>query len=89
MGLKTESVGFAAGIFESMVMAFTPDDVISAVDGLVHTAVDKDMSGVQKFNWVIDQSKDLLPRILKPVLLFLAQALYDGMVEKAKNGRKV
>ena len=77
------------GIMIIPVISSLSDDVISAVDGLVHTAVDKDMSGVQKFNWVIDQSKDLLPRILKPVLLFLAQALYDGMVEKAKNGRKV
>lgn len=89
MDFKTDGAKITISVIESLVMTFTPDDVIKAVDKLVYTAVDKDMSGVQKFNWVINEAKDLLPRILKPVLLFLAQSLYDGMVEKANDGRKV
>ena len=82
--LKEESVKVGFAIVESVILTFTPDDIIEAVNELVHIAVDKDMTGVQKFNWVIDEAKDLLPRLLKPILVFLAQSLYDTMVETAK-----
>ena len=82
---KEESIKVGFAIVESVIMTFTPDDIIKAVDKLVHTAVDMDMSGVQKFNWVINEANDLLPRLLKPILMFLAQALYDGMIEKVKG----
>ena len=88
MNFKEDSAKVAIAVAESLILTLTPDDVIKGMDKLVHTAVDKNMTGEQKFNWVINEARDFLPRILKPILVFIAQALYDGMVEAAKTDAK-
>ena len=85
MDFKEEGAKLTIAVVESVIMTFTPDDIIKAVNELVHTAADKDMSGIDKFNWVINEAKDLLPRLLKPILMFLAQSLYDSMTVAVKN----
>lgn len=85
MDYREELTTMSLGVVDELILKYTPDDVIKKANELVHIAVDKDMTGSEKFEWVLGQVKPLLSWILKAFGSKLVQLLYNIMMEK-KNG---
>lgn len=60
----------------------TPDGIIEKTGELVDTAFDKDMTGAEKFEWVLDQIKPLLGWLIRNFAEKLVQLMYEILVEK-------
>ena len=81
MDYRQEGIKLAVATLETIVMTVTPNEIIEKVDELVHMAVDKDMTGMEKFMWVLQQAQPLVYKLFKGALMLLIQALYDKMME--------
>ena len=90
MDYKDEGIKLAVGVIDDMIIKFTPDDAISAIDALVHVAVDRDTSGEDKAKWVLEQAKELVEGVWEFVLPRLIDLMYKimmGYVEDFRNGK--
>jgi hypothetical protein len=65
-----------------IAITFTPDEAIKEIDALVRIAVDKTMTGEEKFEWVKNKALDLAYNIWKWALPRLIQMAYDAMMNR-------
>ena len=75
-----EIVDFQLGVIDKIVLEVTPDVMITKANELVHAAVDKDMTGAEKFAWVVDQVKPALTWAVGLLAEVLVQLLYNMMM---------
>ena len=87
MDYNEEGTKIALELFDKMILAVTPDDVIAKTDELVRTAVDMDLSGAEKFEWVLGQIKPLLWSALQFIGERLVQLVYELAMEYADGKR--
>ena len=90
MDYKDEGIKLAVSTVEGMIVKFTPDDAISAVDALVHVAVDIEISGKDKAKWVLEQSVKLVEgvwQIFLPILIELMYKIMMGYAEDFRNAK--
>ena len=89
MDYSKEVVDFQLTVIEKLVLDVTPDKVIEKASDLVSMAMGKDMTGAEKFAWVVEQVKPLLDGLFKLLVEFLVQLIYDmamGYKENLING---
>lgn len=72
-------------LMDEFIINVTPDDIIETTAELVVIAVDKDMTGEEKFDWVLEQIKPALSWIISFVAKRLVQLMYDIIVAKTKE----
>ena len=80
MDYTEEGTKIALELFDKMILTVTPDDVIAKTDELVRKAVDMDLSGAEKFEWVLGQIKPLLWEALQFIAERLVQLVYELMI---------
>ena len=80
---KDEEVSFGLELIDELILKVTPDAIIAKTDELVTTAVDMDMTGAEKFQWVLDQVQPLLSWLIRNLGPKLVQLVYEMM--KARN----
>lgn len=76
-------VNFGLELIDELILKVTPDAIIDLTDELVTTAVDMEMTGAEKFKWVLDQIQPLLSWLIRNLGPKLVQLVYDMM--KARN----
>lgn len=74
-------------LMDEFAIRVTPDDIIAKTGELVTLAVDKDMTGEEKFNWVLKQIEPTLKWIISFVAKRLVQLMYEVIVAKTKEIR--
>lgn len=82
MDYSQEAINIGIEFMDEVILKVTPDEIITKADKLVHIAVSKDLTGVQKAVWVLDQIKPSLGILLGFVGERLVQILYELMVAK-------
>ena len=70
-------------IVDKAILGVTPDEVIKATEELVTIAFYKEMTGAEKFDWVLEQVKPLLSWFIREFGAMLVQLVY----EIVKNSR--
>ena len=83
MDYGKEIEAFGKDMIDELILKITPDDAIEAINDLVHTAIDKDLTGKQKFEWVVGEALELLIDVWEFILPRLVQILYEIMMAKA------
>ena len=68
-------------IVDKAILGATPDGVIKATEELVNTAFDKDLTGAEKFDWVLEQVKPLLSWFIRKFGAMLVQLVYEIVKE--------
>lgn len=63
---------------ESLILLFTPDNIIKMVDELVRVVDSEDMKGEDKFWHVVKKVQPHFIRLFKGVLMFLVQMSVDS-----------
>lgn len=86
MNYKEEVKNISLSIADEALVFVTPDGIIEKTGELVDMAFDKEMTGEEKFEWVLDQIKPLLGWLIRNFAEKLVQLMYEVLVE-AKNGR--
>ena len=74
---------------DKIVIGFTPDVAIDAIDDLVHMAVSKDMTGAEKAEWVLKETLEMGGDLVEWFLPRLIELLYKimmGYIEDFRNG---
>ena len=71
---------FQLDLIDKLVLEVTPDKAIEKANELVHLAVDMDMTGAEKFKWVVDQIKPTLEWLVGLLAEVLVQLLYNMMM---------
>lgn len=79
MDLKESALNVAVGAFEKFIMTATPDDILDTIDTLIRGIDKTDMTGMEKFVYVVEEAKDLMAPVFRFVLLAVIQILVDGM----------
>ena len=75
-----EIVEFQLDVIDKITLEVTPDVMILKANELVHLAVDKEMTGAEKFQWVVDQVEPALMWGVDLLVKVLVQLLYNMMV---------
>lgn len=89
MDYNEEGKKVALELMDKMIVSITPDDVIAKTDELVKLAANKEMTGAEKFEWVVAQVEPMLWTALDFVAKRLVQLMYEiwiGKVEDFRNG---
>ena len=84
-GNEVEKIGLE--VIDNIMIAVTPDSIIAKTDELVNLAFNKDMTGDQKFEWVVDQIKPLLSGLIRFLAERLVQLMYEITVGKVTDFR--
>lgn len=79
-GQEAEKMGL--DIIDKIILQITPDAIIEKADELVELAFDKDMTGAEKFAWVLDQVKPLMGWLIRELGERLVQLVYELAKEK-------
>ena len=79
-GEEAEKMGM--DIIDKVILQITPDAIIEKADELVELAFDKDMTGEEKFNWVLEQVKPLMSWLIRELGSRLVQLIYEIAKEK-------
>lgn len=87
MGIEEDVKVVGLDLMDELAIRVTPDKIIARTGELVTMAVDKDMTGEEKFAWVLEQVKPLLHWIISFVAERLVQLMYDIIVSKTKELR--
>ena len=82
MDYGEEAVKIGLSVIDEVILKVTPDAIIEKTDELVELAFDKDMTGEEKFNWVLDQVKPLLSWLIRELGERLVQLIYELAVAK-------
>ena len=80
MDYTEEVQEFQLGLIDKLILEVTPDVAIDKANELVYMAVDMDMSGAEKFEWVVDQVKPMVKGLVGLLVEKLVQLLYDMMI---------
>ena len=75
---------------DDIVVRFTPDKAIEAIDALVHVAVSKDLTGKEKADWVLSEALDLGENLIEwfiPRLIELLYRIMMGLIVDFRDGR--
>ena len=86
MDYTKEATDLGLELLDDLILKVTPDAIIDVTDELVRTAVDLEMTGSEKFEWVLTQVKPMLSYLIRFVGERLVQLVYDLMVEKSTRG---
>lgn len=87
MDYNEEGKKVALELMDRMIVSVTPDDVIAKTDQLVKLAANKEMTGSEKFDWVVGQVEPLIWGALEYVARRLVQLMYEIMVGKVEDFR--
>ena len=77
-----EAIKIGLEVIDEMILKVTPDAIIEMTDELVELAFDKDMTGAEKFEWVLGQVKPLLSWLIRAFGERLVQLVYELAVAK-------
>ena len=72
-----EAIKIGLEVIDEMILKVTPDAIIEMTDELVELAFDKDMTGEEKFDWVVGQIKPLLSWFIRALGERLVQLVYE------------
>ena len=72
-----EAVKLGLGVIDKIILEVTPDDIIDKTTTLVDMAFDKDMTGEEKFDWVLGQVKPLMGWLIRELGERLVQLIYE------------
>ena len=70
-------------IVDKAILVVTPDGIIKQTEELVEAAFDKDMTGAEKLDWVLEKIKPMLSWFIRELGKMLVQLVY----EIVKNSR--
>ena len=70
-------------IVDKALLGVTPDGIVTMTEELVEIAFDKDWTGSEKFDWVLEQIKPMLSWFIREFGKMLVQLVY----EIVKNSR--
>ena len=85
MDLGDEAVKLGLGIIDKAILEVTPDAIIDKTTELVDLAFDKDMTGAEKFDWVLGQVKPLMGWLIRELGERLVQLIYElAVASRAK-----
>ena len=90
MDYEKSVVDFQVSMIEKLVLDATDDAVVTKINHFVHMAVSKEMTGKEKFDWVVEQVEPLVFGAIKLLAKFLVQLVYDMMMgykEDLVNGK--
>ena len=71
--IEAEALKIAGKAIENTLVFMTPDNILEAVDTLVDTVASEDISGAEKFQWVLGEVKDMLVPALKWLLMAIIE----------------
>ena len=83
MTYAEQAVDLGKDLIGKIALEITPDETLAVIDEFVHTAVDLDMSGKDKFDWVVAKILDMALDVWDLILPLIVQALYEMMKAKA------
>lgn len=91
MTFGEEAVELGKDVLEKIALEITPDATLVVIDELVHTAVDLELSGKEKFDWVVAKAVEMALSVWELILPLVVQALYDMMMGRlgVSNGTEV
>ena len=87
MDYTEEVQDFQLDLIDKLILEVTPDLAIEKANELVHIAVNMDMTGVEKFNWVVEQVKPMVKGLVGLLVEKLVQLLYDIMMAYVEGKR--
>lgn len=87
MSVQEEVKVVGLDLMDELAIRITPDDIIAKTGELVVMAVDKDMTGEEKFQWVLDQIYPIMSWVVQFIAERLIQLMYDLIVAKTKEIR--
>ena len=68
-------------IVDKALLGVTPDWIVTYTEELVEAAFDKEMTGSEKFDWVLEQVKPLLSWFIREFGKMLVQLVYEIVKE--------
>ena len=68
-------------ILDKAILGVTPDGVITLTEKLVEVAFEKEMTGSEKFEWVLNQIKPMLSWFIRELGEQLVQLVYEIIKE--------
>ena len=77
MGYEIDVEKIGLSILDKAVLTITPDGIIAKTEELVTTVFDEDMTGEQKFNWVLGKIKPFMTWFIRQVANALVQIVYE------------
>lgn len=86
MTFGEEAVELGKKLATKIALEITPDETLVVIDEFVHTAVDLEMTGEQKFDWVIAKVLELALDVWQLILPLVVQAIYDMMMGRLGAG---
>ena len=76
-----EAVKMGLDVIDKIILEVTPDAIIDKTTNLVDMAFDKDMTGAEKFEWVLEQVKPLMGWLIRELGERLVQLIYEIAIE--------
>ena len=68
-------------IVDKAILGVTPEGIIILTEELVEIAFDKDWSGAEKFDWVLEQIKPMMGWLIREFGKMLVQLVYEIVKE--------
>ena len=68
-------------IVDKAILGITPYGIIKQTEELVEAAFDKDMTGSEKFDWVLEKIKPMLSWFIRELGKMLVQLVYEIVKE--------
>ena len=69
------------GIVDKAILGVTPNGVVTLTEKLVNIAFYKDMTGAEKFDWVLEQVKPQMSWFIRELGKMLVQLVYEIVKE--------
>ena len=80
-----EAVKMGLGVIDKIILEVTPDAIIEKTTSLVEVAFDMELSGSEKFEWVLGQVKPLMGWLIRELGERLVQLIYElAVASRAK-----
>ena len=83
MTYAEQAVDLGKELIGELALKITPDETLVVIDELVHTAVDFEMSGADKAEWIKNKVIEMAITVWDLLLPIIIKAIYDMMMAKA------
>ena len=84
MTYTEQAVELGKELLMEVAVKITADDALEVVDSMVKTAVSKDMTGKQKFDWVVATLIEMAVDVWDIILPLVVQAVYNAAKERGE-----